>query len=36
VATGETLHVITDREGKPRTLPDRYRQALLAPMPVQK
>ena len=29
VATGETLHVTTDREGKPRTLPERYRQALL-------
>lgn len=28
VATGETLHVTTDRAGKPRTLPERYRQAL--------
>jgi len=35
VATGETLHVITDREGKPRSLPERYRQALLAPAPVR-
>jgi len=31
VATGETLHVITDGDGKPRTLPEKYRQALLAP-----
>ena len=31
VATGETLHVVTDRQGKPRSLPDRYRQALLNP-----
>jgi len=29
VATGETLHVVTDREGKPRSLPERYRHALL-------
>lgn len=33
LATGETLHVITDRQGKPRTLPERYRQALLSPVP---
>lgn len=33
VATGETLHVITDRDGKPRSLPDRYRSALLSPSP---
>ncbi len=25
LATGETTHVITDRDGRPRTLPDRYR-----------
>ena len=31
VATGETVHVITDGKGKPRTLPEKYRQALLAP-----
>ncbi|MEE8201666.1 MAG: thioesterase family protein [Candidatus Acidoferrales bacterium] len=31
VATGETLHVITDRGGKPRSLPERYREALLSP-----
>jgi len=31
VATGDTTLVITDRSGKPRTLPERYRQALLAP-----
>lgn len=30
VATGETLHVTTDRAGKPRTLPERYRVALLS------
>jgi acyl-CoA thioester hydrolase len=32
VATGETLHVITDRQGRPRTLPERYRQALGHPL----
>jgi acyl-CoA thioester hydrolase len=31
VATGETTLVITDRNGKPRKLPERYRQALLSP-----
>jgi acyl-CoA thioester hydrolase len=31
VATGETLHVVTDRQGRPRTLPEKYRQALLTP-----
>ncbi len=31
IATGETLHVITGRDGKPRSLPERYRAALLAP-----
>ena len=31
IATGETLHVITDRGGKPRALPDRYLAALTAP-----
>lgn len=35
VASGETLHVITDRDGKPRSLPERYRQALLAPLAVR-
>ncbi|MBI2957049.1 MAG: acyl-CoA thioesterase [Acidobacteria bacterium] len=29
VASGETLHVITDRRGRPRALPERYRRALL-------
>jgi acyl-CoA thioester hydrolase len=24
IATGETAHLVTDREGKPRRLPDRY------------
>ncbi len=36
VATGETVHVITDRQGKPRSLPERYRQALLAPVGTSK
>jgi len=31
LATGETTHVITDRGGKPRALPDSYR-AILAPI----
>jgi len=26
LAEGETVHVITDREGHPRALPDKYRQ----------
>lgn len=34
VASGETLHVITDGNGKPRTLPEKYRLALLAPIKV--
>ena len=29
IATGETLHVITDRTGKPRSLPEKYIEALL-------
>jgi len=29
IAEGETVHVITDRDGRPRSLPDRYRQLLL-------
>ncbi|MCI0402418.1 MAG: acyl-CoA thioesterase [Acidobacteria bacterium] len=29
IASGETLHVITDRRGKPRSLPDKYIEALL-------
>lgn len=28
VATGETLHVITDRDGRPRSLPEQYRKLL--------
>jgi acyl-CoA thioester hydrolase len=28
IATGETVHVVTDRAGKPRALPERYRKAL--------
>jgi len=27
-AEGETLHVVTDRQGKPRSFPDRYRSLL--------
>ncbi len=30
IAEGETVHVITDRHGRPRTLPDKYRELLLA------
>jgi acyl-CoA thioester hydrolase len=30
IAEGETVHVITDRDGRPRTLPDKYRELLLA------
>lgn len=32
IATGETLHVITDRNGRPRSLPDRYRALFAAAM----
>ncbi len=28
LATGETTHVVTDREGKPRALPEKYRAIL--------
>ena len=30
LAEGETVHVITDREGRPRALPDKYRDLFLA------
>ncbi len=30
LAEGKTVHVITDREGRPRTLPDKYRDLFLA------
>ncbi len=30
LAEGETVHVITDRDGRPRSLPDRYRDLFLA------
>ena len=30
LAKGETVHVITNREGQPRSLPDKYRQLFLA------
>ena len=29
IAEGETVHVITDRDGRPRTLPEKYRELLL-------
>jgi len=29
IAEGETVHVITDRDGRPRTLPEKYRDRLL-------
>jgi acyl-CoA thioester hydrolase len=33
LAEGETTHVVTDGRGKPRALPDHFRQALTAPTP---
>jgi len=30
LAEGQTVHVITDREGHPRALPDKYREMFLA------
>ncbi|MBZ5564506.1 MAG: acyl-CoA thioesterase [Acidobacteriia bacterium] len=30
LAEGETVHVITDRDGRPRSLPDKYRDMFLA------
>lgn len=30
LASGETVHVITDREGHPRALPDKYRNLFVA------
>ena len=30
LAVGETVHVITDREGRPRALPEKYRDMFLA------
>jgi acyl-CoA thioester hydrolase len=30
LAEGETVHVITDREGHPRSLPDKYRELFIA------
>ena len=30
IADGETVHVITDRNGRPRSLPDKYRDLFLA------
>jgi acyl-CoA thioester hydrolase len=30
LAEGETVHVITDREGHPRSLPDKYRDLFLS------
>jgi acyl-CoA thioester hydrolase len=30
LAEGETIHVITDRQGRPRALPDHYRDLFLA------
>ena len=32
LAEGETVHVITDREGHPRALPEKYREFFLAGM----
>ena len=33
LAEGETVHVITDRDGRPRALPDKYRELFLARTP---
>ena len=33
LAEGETVHVITDREGRPRALPEKYREHFLARAP---
>ena len=33
LATGETTHVVVDHTGKPRSLPERFRQTLAAPSP---
>jgi len=30
LAEGETVHVVTDRDGRPRSLPDKYRDLFLA------
>ena len=30
-AEGETIHVVTDREGRPRSLPEKYRKLLSVP-----
>jgi acyl-CoA thioester hydrolase len=35
LAEGETVHVITDREGRPRVLLDKYRQMFLAGAPAR-
>jgi acyl-CoA thioesterase FadM len=29
LAEGETVHVVTDRDGRPRALPDKYRELFL-------
>ena len=34
LANGETVHVITDREGHPRALPEKYREIFLAGLKV--
>lgn len=36
LAEGETVHVITDRDGRPRSLPDKYRDLLLAELKGQR
>ncbi len=35
LAEGETVHVITDRQGHPRALPDKYREKFLAGLKAQ-
>lgn len=33
IATGETMHVICDRRGRPKTLPEKYKKYFLVPPP---
>lgn len=35
LAEGETVHVITDREGRPRGLPEKYQELFLAGMKIR-
>ena len=35
LAEGETVHVVTDRDGRPRSLPEKYRELLMAGTPAR-